>query len=269
MIFLDDEEQPDEAPQTLAMAPPVIRTLGRGLAVLERVAESPAGVGVSEVARDLRLDKGTTSRLLSTLKVLGYLVQRESDRQYLLTGKLLRLSQGFTKNLDLRDVARPHLERLREEVNETVHLGVVDGAYVVYIDQLEVDRPVRATSIVGLSRPLHFTAIGRSILAAVPQDEFENLLQASLDDDSFDDLIVDLQELPKTLALARESGWATVRRDDEVTRVGCAIVDSAGSVIGAIGVSGPTYRTGGEIQHIGDSALATAARISRDLGADI
>src|SRR6266516_271025 len=91
------------------------RTLVRGLNLLELIARSNDAAA---------LDKATTLRLLGTLRELGWARQDPSDRRYRLTGKMAHLSQIHGHALSIQALARPHLTTLRDEVNETVHLGV-------------------------------------------------------------------------------------------------------------------------------------------------
>ncbi|MFD4022199.1 IclR family transcriptional regulator [Streptomyces sp. NPDC058576] len=253
-----------DAPQSPRPATPGARTLVRGLQLLELVAEAEDGARVSDLAQSLGLDRGTVSRLLSTLRECGYVRQRPSDRRYSLSSKLTRLSQGYLGQLDLRMLARPRLAALRDEVNETVHLAIREGNRVTYIDQLEPDRPVRHSSAVGQTLPMHVTAMGRAVLSRLSAQERRTQLERALGEYRYEDFIQDRERLDKELELAVERGWATVDRGDDVTRVGSAICDSLGNPIGAISVSGPSYRVRPEIDHFGERCAAVARQIAND-----
>jgi IclR family acetate operon transcriptional repressor len=245
-----------------AVASGGVRTLVRGLKLLDLVAQSPAGASVTDLAAAADLDKGTTSRLLSTLRSLGYVRQRHGDRQYLLSGRILALALAYQAQLDLREVARPHLVRLRDRTHETVHLAVVEGDDVIYVDQLEPDRSVRIRSSVGRAMPLHRTAMGRAIVAALaPEERRRTLDELSRRPD------VDEAELREAVATAIRRGWATIDRHDDVTRVGAAVVDAVGQPVGAITVSGPSYRMAERMAEWADECVRTAREIGADLGA--
>lgn len=248
-------------------AAPGARTLVRGLALLELVAAAPDGAAVTDLAARSGLDKGTTSRLLATLRDQGFIRQRASDRRYLLSSRLLRIAQAYLAQLDIREVARPHLLRLRDLANETIHLAVREGLRVVYVDQLEPDRSVRHTFAVGQALPLHTTAMGRAILARLPMAEREELFGLLAQDRSHDHLIADLGRWRQEVADAERRGWATVDRDDDVTRVAAAIVDATAAPVGAVTISGPGYRMADHQRELGDQCAGTAAAISHDLGA--
>lgn len=242
------------------------RSLTRGLRVLEIVARAPTAVGVSEVAGLAELDKGTTSRLLAGLRELGYVRQRAADRRYVLTGKVLALARGFQTQFDLREVAHQRLSRLRDHIHETVLLTVWDDTHIVYVDQLDPDQNIRLSPRLGRNIYLHVTAMGRAILAVLPKDERATLLERLLPAELDSDIHFDPEDLTRELHLASQRGWATVDRDDDISRAGSAIVDPSGRPVGAVGVSGPAYRMAHHLDEIGRICARTARDISTELG---
>lgn len=248
-------------PETLESTP-ASRTLVRGLRLLELVAEHPRGAKVSDLAVAAQLDKGTTSRLLSALRDAGYVQQDADTRTYRLAGKVAGLAGAFFSSIDLRALARPQLEALRDQYDETVHLAIREHLHLVYVDQLEASNALRYVLKPGHRLPLHVTAMGRAILAAEPPDVAEALITAALQaDPTHDGLVSDLADLRATVAAARERGWATARRDDGVARAGAAILDAAGVPFAAISVSGPDARMHAQLDVIGASAAEAARRI--------
>jgi DNA-binding IclR family transcriptional regulator len=246
-----------------------VRTLSRALDLLELLSARAAGAGVTELAQEAGLDNGTTSRLLAALRERGYVRQR-ADRRYVLNGKVLVLARGYEAQLDLRDIAHPHLVRLRERTSETVHLAVRDGTHVVYVDQLEPDRSVRIASALGSRRPMHLTALGRAVLAALPEGECDELLGTLLGHEAGPDdrdLVADLERVRDEIAHARRHGWASAERHDDVCRIGVAVREAGGRPVGGVSVSGPRYRMLQHVEQCAEAALAAAAAISADLGA--
>ncbi len=148
------------------------RSLSRGLDVLEALARaSERELGPSAIAQRVGLDKATVTRLLRTLVEGGYVVQDEASRRYRLTGRILWLAHGVAARIDLRSVALPHLTALRDELGETVHLGVMEDLRVVYVDKLEADNSIQLVSAIGQTMPLHSTSLGKAMLAALPDAE--------------------------------------------------------------------------------------------------
>ena len=242
------------------------RTLVRGLSILEIVAENAEGIGVTEIAERSGLDKGTVSRLLATLRQMGYVHQRDADRRYTLGSRLLSIARGYdARGESLRRVAQPHLANLRDSTQETVHLAVRTDYEVSFVAQELPDRAVRVRSAVGTSLPMHRTAMGRAILGALPVEERESMLEQVRRDAATRSEVVDLDALRAEASLAAERGWAAVDRQDEVIRLAAAILDPVGEPIAAITLSGPSYRAGGRVDELGAAVRETARKVSEEL----
>ena len=242
------------------------RTLVRGLSILEIVANTPEGIGVTEIAAIAELDKGTVSRLLATLKQMGYVQQRAVDRRFVLGSRCLWLAREYrSRQEELSDLAAPSLIELRDFSQETVHLAIREGLSVVFIAQEEPDRSIRVRSAVGSRLPLHRTAMGRALLATLDPISREQLLDAIEADALTRHEEFDRARLGEDVAAAAARGWAAVDRHDDVTRLASAILDSDGEPIAAITLSGPTYRIEPEIERFGDAVVRTARAVSRAL----
>jgi DNA-binding IclR family transcriptional regulator len=244
------------------------RTLARGLRLLELIAGAQDGVGVTELADAAALDKATASRLLATLRETGWTRQDANDRRYRLTGKMAHLSQIHVDRLNLQAVARPHLTALRDEVNETVHLGVIRDDAVVYIDKLESSSSIRLVSMIGQQMPILTTALGRALLAALPERERKARVRSLALGRRTSQTIPDKGELLRELIASGERGYAIDHEQNEagVSCVGAAILDPGGVPTAAISVSGPTFRMASSFEAIGGACRRTAGAISRELG---
>lgn len=242
------------------------RTLIRGLRLLELVASAGSGLGVTEAAAQAGLDKGTTSRLLRTLRELGYVRQRSTDSKYVLGTQVLLLSRGFHMSLDdLRITARPELEALGELAEETVHFAVRDGSALRYLDVLEPRRrPSRVDATLGRSYDLRETAMGRAILAQLDFLEREDILAELGETPASNGAI--LSDLANEIERGSTDGWATVSRGDGVVRVASAIIGGDGQPIAAVSLSGPEHRVP-DPDALGRMCVATAQSISHLLGA--
>lgn len=241
------------------------RTLARGLALLEGVAREATGAGVTDLAAATKLDKGTVSRLLSALKRLGYVRQNARDRRYLLTGKVLMLARSYDKQLNLVELARPVLQELQRATSQTIYLAVREGDRVLYVDQFDPDADLRLAHAIGRSLPLHVTAMGRAILAAMQPEACETTLSDLLAHPANAGFEVDMDHIRDEIARAREHGWATVDRFDDVTRVGAAVVDSSNEPVGAISVAGPSFQMHPNVERFGDLCMRAAKDIAAGL----
>lgn len=247
------------------------RTLSRGLDVLEALARAnEQGLGPSAIGQRVGLDKATVSRLLRTLVDAGYVAQDEATRRYRLTGKILWLAHRATVSLDLRTVARPHLTALRDELGETVHLGVMEDLRVVYVDKLEADNSIQLVSAVGQTMPLHSTSLGKAMLAALPDEEREGKYARMELSRRTDRTILDLATFREEIRRTQLRGYSTDDRENEPfgACVGAAIVGADGRPVGAISISGPHFRIHDRLQYFGERACAVAGAIARELGAD-
>jgi DNA-binding IclR family transcriptional regulator len=249
----------------------VTRTLSRGLDVLEALAQANEhGLGPSAIGQRVGLDKATVTRLLRTLVEAGYVTQDETTRRYRLTGKILWLAHGVTVRLDLRSVARPHLTALRDELGETVHLGVMEDLRIVYVDKLEADNSIQLVSAIGQTMPLHSTALGKAMLAALPDEEREGKYVRMDFLRRTDRTIPDLATFREEILRTQLRGYSTDDRENEPfgACVGAAIVGADGRPVGAISISGPYFRIHDRFQYFGERVRAAAGAIARELGAD-
>jgi len=248
----------------------VTRTLSRGLDVLEALARANGhGLGPSAIGQRVGLDKATVTRLLRTLVKAGYVTQDATTRCYRLTGKVLWLAHCVTVSLDLRSVARPHLTALRDELGETVHLGVMEDLRVVYVDKLEAENSIQLVSAIGQTMPLHSTSLGKAMLAALPDEEREEKYVRMEFSRRTDGTIRDLATFREEILRTQLRGYSTDDRENEPfgACVGAAIVGADGRPVGAISVSGPYFRIHERFQYFGERARAVAGAIARELGA--
>lgn len=244
------------------------RTLLRGLTLLEMIGDARDGATVTDLAAGAGLDKGTVSRLLGTLRDAGWANQSPEDRRYRLAGKALALSHDYTNRVDLRALAMPLLSHLRDTWDETVHLGVIEGNEVVYVERLEPRAVVRVVSIVGQRMPIASTAMGKAYLSSLPPEEMERRAREQELVQRTPHSLTDHTALLADLAKSARRGYAVDREenDPEITCVGSAVTDVTGRPIATISVSGPSYRMKKRVTDVGSSCAEAAASISASLG---
>jgi DNA-binding IclR family transcriptional regulator len=215
-----------------------IQSLARGLKILNLLATSPDGIGVTELAGILGVDKASASRLVSTLARYGYAEKDDVTRRYRLGPQVVSLSRSLLLTMPLRETARPFLHQVTERTGECSHLAVLTQGKALYIDQVESPATLRVNVQVGQTAPLHCTALGKVLLAfsdMEPRGPFESFTPATL---------TDPQLLAKNLEQVRKLGYAV---DDEeydpgVRCVAVPVTDDRGKVIGSLGISGPASR---------------------------
>ncbi|MBK1787804.1 IclR family transcriptional regulator [Prauserella cavernicola] len=243
-------------------------TLMKGLRVLETLARSHEPRGVSELARQLDLTRSNVHRTLQTLTAAGYARQGSTPGTYECTLKLFELSSAVMDRVDVTRVAAPHMRRLAEVTEETVHLSTLSGAEVVYLDKIESPQPVRAYSSIGGRAPAHCVASGKALLAELSESNVDALFGDEVPA-STGRGVRDRTELAAELASIRERGYAVNHGEwrESVGGVAAVIVNAAGAVEASIGVSGPLERvepnSGGSYR---DAVVEAARAISLDLG---
>ncbi len=142
-----------------------VESVDRALRVIQVLGQSGSGLTLDGMAQALGIPKSSLHRTLAALKRRGFATQHQENGPYFLGTELLSTAFGFHERLDLPAMIRPLLVRLRDEFNETVHLAVLDGRDVVYLDKVECRHPIRLTSVIGGRNPAHCTGVGKALVA--------------------------------------------------------------------------------------------------------
>ncbi|MFD0394604.1 IclR family transcriptional regulator [Streptomyces nogalater] len=213
------------------------QTVDRALSILPLLAEGPADLG--QVADRLGVHKSTALRLLRTLHEHG-LVYRQSDQRYRLGARLFALAQEAMENLDIREIAHPHLVRLNEQCGHTVHLAVYEEQEVLYIDKVESRYPVRMYSRIGKPVAITVAAVAKLLLADLPEPE-RRALAEQLDYPLHGPFDPHAEAFLKELATVREQGWATDLggHEESINCVAAPVRGADGRVVAAMSVSAP------------------------------
>ncbi|MDT9684728.1 IclR family transcriptional regulator [Streptomyces sp. TRM76323] len=214
------------------------QTVDRALSILPLLAQGPADLG--QVAERLGVHKSTALRLLRTLHEHG-LVHRQRDQRYRLGARLFALAQEAAENLDVREIAHPHLVRLNEETGHTVHLAVREGDEVLYVDKVDSRYPVRMYSRVGRPVAVTVAAVAKVLLADLPEAE-RHALTARLDYLPYTPRSTPNAAAFRTeLAAVREQGWAADLggHEESINCVAAPVRGADGRVAAALSVSAP------------------------------
>jgi len=245
-----------------------LSTLAKGLSVLELFASTGTELGISEVSRHLSLPKSTVHRIVSTLTAHGYLRQDEPTGSYRLGLKCWEIGCTAVAQLNLVDVARPHLHRLAERSGENVRLTTLEDGEIVYIYAVDGSQVLRPFSRVGQRGPAHGTGTGLVLLAHQPAEVIARLARQGLAPLA-DGRVMTAEELKRELEKVRESGVAVVRGGwhADVASVAAPIRNHTGNVVAAAGVGGAVTRfTDEAVARFSKMVLASMAAISEELG---
>ena len=153
--------------------------IDRALNVLECLSQSRKGYSVSELSRRLGLPKSSVHLILRTLERRGYLQKQSVGGRYKFGMKLVALSRAALDGVELRDEARPALAALAQRTALTVHMGVLERSEIVIIERIESASPIRVVSWIGRRMDLNSTAVGKALIAYLPEAEFEAQVRPS------------------------------------------------------------------------------------------
>lgn len=217
-----------------------VQAIARAGAVLRALEGNPEGLSLGEIATATGLPKSTTHRIAGALSEEA-LVELSDDGRARLGAGIAQLAAARREALGER--LRPVLLELRRELEETVDLAVLDGSSVRFVAQLPASQRLRAMSSIGEAFPLHCTANGKALLAAMPEQQAISLLPKRLPRLT-PHTIVSRAELLAELDLIRHSGAAFDREEhtEGICAVGAAISDGADPAAAAISVPAPAQR---------------------------
>jgi DNA-binding IclR family transcriptional regulator len=240
-----------------------VAAVERALAVLDALAEADE-LGTNELTRRTKINASTVSRLLATL-VAGGLVERVAESgRYRLGLRLIELGYSVLDRLDLRSVARPHLEALVAETGETATLSAPAERDAVTVDYVQSRASVQSVAHVGRRSVAHATATGKVLLAfaavELPEPPLESFTPRT---------ITDARALRREIERVRVQGFAEAagEREDELNAIAAPVFEARGSLAAILGLQGPASRfDDAAMRGALPALLARATAISSALG---
>lgn len=247
-----------------------IESLVRGLDVLSLFTSENPALSLTEIVRRLNLTKSSVFRVLATLETGGYLERDMTTRRYRPSLKVLQLGFTAINKLEVRQIARPYLERLAQELDETVSLSMLRGTDVIYVDRIRNRAIFGVLLDIGSRQPAHCTTMGKVLLAHLSEEDLERFLQRAELRPYTARTIVTRAALLAELEGVRKNGYAICDQELAVglRAAGAPIRDNTGRTKAAINVSGAITTINLErLRHeIVPAVLKTAADISLALG---
>jgi IclR family pca regulon transcriptional regulator len=247
-----------------------IESLVRGLDVLSLFTSEDPALSLTEIVHRLNLTKSSVFRVLATLETGGYLERDATTRRYRPSLKVLQLGFTAINKLEVRQIARPYLERLAQELDETVSLSMLRGTDVIYVDRIRNRAIFGVLLDIGSRQPAHCTTMGKVLLANLSQEDLERFLHRAELKPYTPRTIVTRTALLAEREGVRKNGYAIC--DQELAMglraAGAPIHDNTGKTVAAINVSGAITTINLErLRHeIVPAVLTTAADISLALG---
>ncbi|KQX48830.1 MULTISPECIES: IclR family transcriptional regulator [unclassified Paenibacillus] len=246
----------------------LIPNVDRAFKILELLSESPHGMRFADIYEHLSLAKSSAFVLLENLEMKGY-VEKTPEGNFRATLRLFQIGSRVLNNLDIRSTALPYMIALRDEIRLPVHLAMLDGTDIVYLEKVEGTGFIKFDTYVGKRASVHMTSVGKAIAAFLTDQQVDEIITARGLGGGTDKAITTKAEFKAVLQTVREMGYA-LEDEEEVLGVRCIgapIRNHLGEVAASISIIGlhrelPVTR----IPEFGKKVMEIAERISSALG---
>jgi DNA-binding IclR family transcriptional regulator len=246
-----------------------VPNLERGLEIMELLANFPLGLSIQEIKNQLKLSQTTVFRITQSLLQLGYLGRNEESKHFFLTRKMLTVGFRSINEHDLLEIALPKMRELRDEVKETVFLGIMGENEGIFIEQALGTYPFKFMLTPGNRFPYHCSAPGKAMLAFHPEKEMLSIINRINFEIFNKNTISSKSKFLEELKEVKEKGYAQDCEEQlqGVVCVGAPIYDYLGLPIASIWTSGPVERLNkSNIDTNGKLLKKYADKISLNLG---
>ncbi len=248
----------------------LVQSVIRSTMILELLSQK-GEMGISDISVSVGLERTTVSRMVGTLRHLGYIKQNAENHKYSVTLKLFEMGMTEIDRLGIIKTARPYLEELSKQTDETVNLGILSGPYALYIDTVQSPSPIKADWGTGSKMPIHVSALGKVLLAFQKDEVQENLIKEIPFLRFTSKTIKSSEILKKDLINIRNTGYAV---DDEESLEGlisfaAPLLGFRGEAIASLSLTFPKYRYKNDPlkrDNMLSVLLATSSSLSRELG---
>lgn len=245
-----------------------VMSVDKALLIIKLLAAKGRDMKLTEISEELDINKSTLHGLISTLKFHGFIDQDEQTQKYRLGLYLIELGDTASKSLDIIQITSPIIEKVSDELQETVHIAKLDNLEVVYVDKKESKQSMRIYTSIGSRNPAYCTGVGKAMLAYLNEELLNEVLPDKME--SFTpNTITNKQEFINSLKIIKEKGYIL---DNEEFSMGlkcvaAPIFNHEGKAIYSISVSGPAVRmTQEKIQESIKLIKAAAKEISHKIG---
>lgn len=245
-----------------------VQALDRGLTLMSVLSKQGAAT-LTDLALRTGMPPSSAYRLLVTMQKHEFAEFDDATQEWMIGVGAFQVGTSFVQRTSLIEVGRSFMHRLMEDTGETANLAIGDRGDVVFIGQVETQNPIRAFFLPGTRSPMHASGIGKALLAELPQQDLENLLEKKGLTEFTPKTLVSPAVLFADLDVTRQRGWSL---DDEerysgMRCVAAPIYNAFGEAIAGISVSGPTVRFPDHIvSEIGPKVRRAAAAITERMG---
>lgn len=247
-----------------------VQSIERAFKLLDTLSEYPDGIQITRLSEKVGLSKSTVHRLLATLINMNYVLKDPESEKYKLSYRIIYLSRNLINNMDIIPIAKPFLEALSEDVNETIHLCIEDMGEVMYVDKIESSQTIRMFSRVGSRAPMYCTGVGKVLLSGMNSEEYQRIIEKTDFIRRTPNTITSKSQLNEVIDLIRQRGYGLddIENEEGIRCIAAPIIDSQGKIIASFSISGPTTRmTMDRVNtELATKVKETSMQISRQLG---
>ena len=221
----------------------MLSSVGNALDILDLLGKKEL-LGVAEISKELKLGKTSVFRLLYTLEAKGFVI-RDGHAKYMLSKKFSYLGEVVAQRKDDYALARPELIKLRDKVNETVHMSVLlSNKDVMFVEKISTSHSLQMQSKIGFEMPAYCSGMGKVLLASLLGTEREEELKTMKLARRTNTTISDYDELIKELSRVKAQGYGIDKEESEVglACVAVPVLDQDGNCHIAISISGVAQR---------------------------
>lgn len=248
-----------------------VNTVKNAIRILKVFTKEKPNWTLTEISKHLNLNISNTQRLLNTLYENDYLKKNPQTKEYELGYMILNLSGIIKTTMEVHQEAQPILQELVEKLDNAIHLGVLEGTEIVYLDKLDAKHPLRLNSHIGKRKPAYCTACGKIMLAYQSKQKQSNLIKR-IEQNGFvkygRNTVTNSQQLLKQLKEIQTKGYVVCIDDFfGVVSIGAPIRDYTDDVIAAVSVTSEVYKINEEdIPYYVEQIVEGANKISEKLG---
>lgn len=245
-----------------------VRAVERALDVLLCFTRQTPELLMTQIAEQVGIHKSTAHRLLATLEHKRFVQRDPNTGMYRLGIRLFQMAYLTLEQNDLRQVAAPFLQQLSSQFQENIHLAVLDGTDVLFVDIIESPQRVKLAAAIGQRLPAFATASGKAILAFMPREEVQRILARGMPRFT-SHTPVSAEAYFEGWQIARELGYAMSVQEfeDSINAIAAPIFDDENQPIASLAVAGPAFRlTRERMIEIGPHILAAVRDITKQIG---
>jgi DNA-binding IclR family transcriptional regulator len=220
-----------------------VQSIDRAVAIMECFNEERKELKLSEISMMLELNKSTVHGIITTLKYHGFVSQDENTQKYRLGLRFIEFGEKVMNSISIRNVALPIINKVCLKIEETVHIAMLDGFNIVWIEKQECNRSIKTSTTIGAKMPAYTTADGKVILSHQNKDKINDYFPKKIPKFT-PNTITSKQNLLKQLEAIKENGYA-IDNEEYIEGIKCVaapIFDHEGNVWLSISTTGPAFR---------------------------